>query len=70
MPRFVPGHLKTKKMCKHAVKKLPFVIFYWSIQDSKNVWWSEENQQICNNIVDKYFHALEFVPDCYITQNL
>ena len=23
MLKFVPGHLKTKKMCKHAVKKFP-----------------------------------------------
>ena len=23
---FNPDHLKTKKMCKHAVKKLPFII--------------------------------------------
>ena len=22
--KFVPDHLKTKKMCKHAVRKLPF----------------------------------------------
>ena len=28
MPRFVPDHLKTKKMCKLAIKKLPFVIQY------------------------------------------
>ena len=28
MLRFVPDHLKTKKMCKHAVKKLPFIIRY------------------------------------------
>ena len=26
--KFVPDHLKTKKLCKHAVKKLPFVIRY------------------------------------------
>ena len=26
--KFVPGHLKTKKMCKHAVKNLPFLIRY------------------------------------------
>ena len=26
MLKFVPDHLKTKKMCKHAVKKIPFVI--------------------------------------------
>ena len=24
MLKFVPDHLKTKKMCKHAVNKLPF----------------------------------------------
>ena len=24
-PELVPGHLKTKKMCKHAIKKLPFL---------------------------------------------
>ena len=28
MVKFVPDHLKTKKICKHAVKKLPFVIKY------------------------------------------
>ena len=28
MLREVPDHLKTKKMCKHAVKKLPFVLRY------------------------------------------
>ena len=26
MLKLVPDHLKTKKLCKHAVKKLPFVI--------------------------------------------
>ena len=28
MLKFVPDHLKTKTMCKHTVKKLPFVIRY------------------------------------------
>ena len=28
MLRFVPDHLKTKRTCKNAVKKLPFVIGY------------------------------------------
>ena len=28
MLRLVPDHLKTKKMCKHTVKKLSFVIRY------------------------------------------
>ena len=26
--KFFPYHLKTKKMCKNGVKKLPFVIRY------------------------------------------
>ena len=26
--KFDPDHLYTKKMCKHAVKKLPFVMKY------------------------------------------
>ena len=28
MLKFVPNHLKTQKMCKHAVEKLSFVIKY------------------------------------------
>ena len=34
-----PDHLKTKNMCKLAIKELPFVnkICSWLIQDSKNV---------------------------------
>ena len=28
MLTFIPDHLNTKKMCKNAVKKLPFVIKY------------------------------------------
>ena len=26
--KFVPDHLKTKKLCKHAIKELPFVLRY------------------------------------------
>ena len=28
MLKFIPADLKTKTMCKHAVKKLPFLIKY------------------------------------------
>ena len=28
MLKFIPAILKLKKMCKHAVKRLPFVIRY------------------------------------------
>ena len=29
MLKFVPDHLKTKKMCKHSDKKFPFVIRFF-----------------------------------------
>ena len=38
MIKFVPDNLKTKKMCKYAVEKLPNKICSWSMQDSTNVW--------------------------------
>ena len=28
MLKFVPDHLKTTKMCKHVVKKLPYLLRY------------------------------------------
>ena len=28
MLKFVPDHLKTKIMCKYAVKKLPYLLVY------------------------------------------
>ena len=28
MLKFVPDHLKTKKMCKHAVKKIAYLLKY------------------------------------------
>ena len=28
MLKFVPDHLETKKICKHAVKKLPYLLRY------------------------------------------
>ena len=28
MLKFVSDHLKTKKMCKHAVRKLPYLLRY------------------------------------------
>ena len=37
MLKFVPYHLKTNKMCKHVVKKLPYLLRYLSILGSTNV---------------------------------
>ena len=54
----VPNHIKTKDMCKHAVKKLPFPIMFGNailknggmlvfLPDCYN------DQNTCNKIVDK-----------------
>ena len=32
MLKFFPDNLKTKKICKHAVKKLPYLIRYFPVQ--------------------------------------
>ena len=45
MLRFVPDHLKTKKICKNEVKKLLLVIKYVS------EWF--KTQKICNKIIIK-----------------
>ena len=43
MLKFVPNHLKTKKMCKYAVKKLPFLIRY--VPDEY------KTQQLCDKAI-------------------
>ena len=43
MLKFVPDHLKTIKMCKHAVEKLPFVIRYVTDQ--------YKTQQTCDQVI-------------------
>ena len=52
--------IKTKEMCKHAVKKLLFLI--------KFVPNRYKFQQMCDNAIDNYTHALGSVPYCYKTQ--
>ena len=42
--KLVPDHLKTKKMCKHAVRKLTFLIRY--IPDQY------KSQQMCNKAME------------------
>ena len=72
----VPDHLKTKRMCKDAVKKLHFLIRYIPSQCKtqqmcdkailencgtlKSVSDCCKNQEVCNKAVDNYRHALEF----------
>ena len=43
MIRFVPDHLKTKNMCNHAVKTLPFI--------TRHVPHQYKSQQMCDKDV-------------------
>ena len=62
MIKFVPDHLKTKKMCKHAVKELPFLIRYVPDQ--------YKTQQMCDKTVVKNGGTLKFVPNNHIIRKL
>ena len=84
MLKFIPDHLKTEKMCKHAVKKLTYLLRYapdrYKTQKMcdkailgnsgalKSVPDCYKNQEMCNKAVDNYPHSLEFIPECYETQ--
>ena len=58
MLKFVPDHLKTKKMLKHAVKKLPYLLRY--IPDQYTT------QEMCDEAILENGRTLKSVPDCYI----
>ena len=62
MLKFVHDHLKTKKMCKHAVKKWSFIKRY--IPDQY------KTQQICDKAILENGGNLESVPDCYKNQQM
>ena len=77
--KIVLHHLKTKKMCKYAVKKLSYLIRYVSDQHKteqmcdkviienagtqKSVCDCYKNQEISNKAVGNYPHTLEFVSE-------
>ena len=82
MLKFVPDHVKTKKLCKYVVKKLPYLLRYVPDQEMcdkaglenggtlKSVPDGYENQKMCNKAVDNYPHVLEFVREYYKTQEM
>ena len=57
MFRLASDHLNTKMMCKHAVKKLPFVIKYLPDRYMP--------QRMCDKVILENFGLLMFVPDWY-----
>ena len=57
MLKFVPDHLRTKKMCKDAVQKLPDLLRYVPNQ--------YKAQQMCDKSIFENGGTLKLVPDCY-----
>ena len=70
-------------MCKHAVKKSPYLLTYVPDQYKtqqmqeliienhgtlKSVPDSSKNQEMCNEAVDTYYSIIKFVPECFMTQ--
>ena len=74
MLKFVPNHLKTKKMCKQAIKKRTQQMCDKAILGNGGTLISVpdhyKNQEMRSKAVDNYLHALEFVPECYKTQKM
>ena len=82
----VSDHLKTKKLCKNAAKKLPYPLRYvpdkYKTQEMcdkailenggtlKYIPDGYKSQQMCNKTVDNDPHALKFVPECFKTQEI
>ena len=56
MLRLVPDHLNTKKMCKNAVEKLPFIIRY--------VRGRYKTHEICEKAIPEIGATLISVHDC------
>ena len=55
--RFIPDHLKTKKVFKHTVKKIPFVIRY--VSDLS------KTQRMYDKAIIKYGGTSKFILDNY-----
>ena len=84
MLKFVHDHFKFLKLFNYAVKNLPFVILYvphrhttqqmYDIATLGNGALLESVPDCYKNLrdaaVDNYTHALQFVPDCNMTQKL
>ena len=56
MPKFVFDYPKSKKMCKHAAKKLPFLIRYVPNQ--------YKAQQMCDKTILENGWRVKSVPGC------
>ena len=57
MLRLAPDHLKTKKMCKNAVKKFLLVIKHVPEDRYKT-------KEVCEKVIIKYCGTIGFTPGC------
>ena len=57
MLRLVHNHLKTNKMCKNAVEKLPIILKY--ILDKY------KTQQLCDKAILENAGRMDSIRDCY-----
>ena len=55
MLKFVPDHLKTKKMCNHAATKLPNLL--------RHVPYQHKTQKICDQAILENEGTVNLVPD-------
>ena len=62
MLELVPDHLKAKKMCKHVVHELPFLIKYVSDR--------YKTQQMCYKAIPRNGGILMFIPENYKDQGM
>ena len=62
MLKFLPGHIKTKKIFKHTVKKLLYL--------SRYVSHRYKNQQMCDKAILENGGILRSVHDCYKNQEM
>ena len=76
MLKLVPDHLTTRKICKHATKKSPFVkknvpqrlCDKVILENGGTIMFIPDcynNQSMCDNVVDNYAHVPGYVSDCY-----
>ena len=63
MLKFVPDHCKTRKMCKHAVRKITLSIEICS-------WYQYKTQQMCDKAILENVGTLKSVPYCYKNQEM
>ena len=60
MSKLIPDHLKTKKMCKYAFKKLCYLLRY--VPDQCKI------QHMCDKAILEIGGTLKSVPGCYKNQ--